>query len=100
MSEVPRITKEDVARIAQLARIYVTEEELASATKDLAGVLGHFSAIQDINTQDIPTADDASGLTGVVREDKALPQELALHEGLINAAPQKRDGHIEVKAVF
>lgn len=96
----PTITKEDVAKIADLARLQLTDEELSAATADLKNILAHFAAIQAIDTTGVPTADDASGRSNVTRSDKAAPEELATHKELLEAAPQVKDNHVQVKAVF
>ena len=94
------ITKEEVANIAKLARLQLTDEELTSATADLANILSHFAAIQAIDTTGIPTADDASGLTNNTRKDESHKEVLASHTDLLSAAPESHKGHIKVKAVF
>lgn len=100
MSQKPKITKEDVARIADLARMRLGDEELAAATENLAGVLNHFAAIQDIDTTGVPMADDVSGLQNVMREDVAEIESLATHKELLEAAPETKDDQVKVKAVF
>lgn len=96
----PTITAEEVASIAKLARLALTDEEIAAATADLANVLDHFAAIQEIDTTGVPTADDASGLVNKTRQDVAAKEALASHDDLLAAAPDTQDGHIKVKAVF
>ena len=98
MSE--QISEDDVRRIAALARLGLDDAEVARATKDLQGILQHFSQIQDIDTTDVPMAADASGLKNVVRSDEAHPEVLTKHATLVDAAPDTKDGHVKAKAVF
>ncbi len=95
-----QITKEEVQRIAKLARLKLTDEEIKAAVKDLSGILEHFSAIQNIDTEGVPTSDDASGLINVMREDIAEQGSIASGEDVVNAAPETKDGQLKVKSVF
>jgi len=94
------ISKEEVERIAKLARLGVTDEEVQKASEDLGNVLEHFSEIQKIDTKGVPTADDMTGTNNVTRDDKADAECLCPTEDLLKAVPETKDGQIKVKAVF
>ena len=95
-----QITEEEVRRIAQLARLGLSDDEVARATQDLQGVLDHFSTIQAIDTEGVPMASDASGLKNVAREDEAAAEALAAHAEVLERAPERKDGQLKVKAIF
>lgn len=95
-----KVNKKIVKRMAALSRLRLTDAEITSATQDLTNILDHFSCIQNTDTKDIPTYDNATGLTNVTREDEAKSEELCSCADLIKAAPQSRRGHIQVHAVF
>lgn len=94
------ITPEQVKAIAALSRLALTDEEVGQATKDLSGILDHFSAIGDINTTNVPPADDASGLSNITREDIAKPNILCTPEELLERAPKVSGGYVQVPGVF
>lgn len=94
------LAMEEVRAIARLSRLALTEEEVAQATSDLSGILGHFSAIGGIDTANIQPADDASGLVNVSREDVAHPNALCSSEDLLERSPKIRQKYIEVPGVF
>lgn len=94
------ITPEEVRKIAYLARLALTDEEVQQTTKDLSGILNHFSAIGSIDTVNVPPADDASGLKNIAREDMAKPNILCAPEDLLKRVPKVRDGYIQVPGVF
>lgn len=87
------ITPEEVRAIARLSRLGLTDEEVELRTNDLSGILGHFSAIGDIDTENVPLADDASGLSNVAREDVARQNTLCAAQDLV-------EGHLRVPAVL
>ena len=94
------ISKADVQRVAKLARLGLTEAEAEQAASDLAGVLEHFSKIQQVDTDGVPMATDTRGLHNVARADEAEDGVLASHDELLKAAPETKDRQLKVKAVF
>ena len=94
------ISKEEVERIAKLARLGVTDEEVQKATEDLGNILEHFSQIQKIDTKNVPTSDDVTDMKNITREDKADAECLCSAKTLLENAPETKDQQIKVKAVF
>ena len=98
MSQI--ITLAVVRRMAALSRLYLTDAELASATKNLTDILNHFASIQDIDTKDVPTYDNATRLTNITRADRKQSEVLCSCATLLALAPARRGNHIQVPAVF
>lgn len=94
------ISQDEVRKVAQLARLGLSDEEIERATQQLSGILEHFSAIQKIKTKNIPTSDDVTGLKNVTRADEARPEELCSTDELLKAAPEMKNRQFKVKAVF
>jgi len=97
---MPIISPQEVSRIAQLARLGLTSEEIKQATQDLAGVLANFSQIQSIDTTNTSTSDDVTGLTNITRPDKPDPEGLCSTQILLDRAPATHQDQVKVKAVF
>lgn len=95
-----KINKNIVERMAALSRLHLTDNEIVGATQDLTNILNHFATIQNIDTEDVPTYDNATGLNNITRADEALSEELCSRKTLIKAAPASRQEHIQVHAVF
>lgn len=92
------LTREEVQKIAQLARIELTESELQKFQKDLSTILDYVDALQKVDTQDLPPASDITGLENVFREDVAVMAEN--REELTANAPETKDGYYKVKAIL
>ena len=92
------LTREEVAHIAQLARLELTEEEIARYREQLSDVLDYVARLQGLDTADIPPT--ASGLPPrtVLREDEPRPG-LPRDEVLANAADTE-NGQFRVPPVF
>lgn len=87
------ITPGEVRAIAHLSRLALSDGEVEQTTKDLSGILGHFSAIGDIDTSNIPLADNVSRLSNIAREDIARPNVLCAAKNIAN-------GYVQVPGVF
>lgn len=95
-----KITPEEVQKIAALARLGLTEQEQERAATQISGILDHFSVIQKIDTKDVPTSDDVTGLSNVTRDDEAHAEALCATDAILEAAPELKDKQIKVKAIF
>ncbi len=63
------ITAEEVARIAELARLRLTEDEIAHYTDHLEKVLDHAADLDEVDLDGLPATWQAIPLTNVLRED-------------------------------
>ncbi len=93
------LSTEEVQKIANLARMAVSDEEATAAASNLSGILEHFTAIRSIDTTNVPPADDVSGLQNVMREDIARDDVFANPKTLLHNA-DAQDGYVRVSAVF
>ena len=75
------ITAHDVARIAELARLALTADELQTFTKQLAGILDYAEQLRDVHTDGVAPTSHPLSLTAALREDEmrsSLPRPEAL----------------------
>ena len=94
------IKKEEVQRIAKLARLGLKESEVKKFQKELSRILDYFDLLKKADTfKTEPSFFGKEKLT-VMREDKAEPENLKIRDKLIEAAPDKKERHFKVKAVF
>ncbi len=70
---MPRITPDDVAHVARLARLHLTEAELVTFTGQLDAVLDHAADVEALDLSDVPPTSHPYPLTNVVREDVVVP---------------------------
>jgi aspartyl-tRNA(Asn)/glutamyl-tRNA(Gln) amidotransferase subunit C len=95
------LKKEDVAHIAKLARLAITEEETTMFQEQLSSILGYVETLQSVDTEGIEPMEHSIETHNVMREDVAIPCSEATREALLAAFPEKAaDGSLRVKAVF
>jgi len=67
------ITREEVAHLARLARLAVTEPELATFAGQLEVILQAVARVGEVAAAEIPPTSHAVPLTNVLREDEIAP---------------------------
>jgi aspartyl-tRNA(Asn)/glutamyl-tRNA(Gln) amidotransferase subunit C len=77
----PVLGPDDVARIAQLARLALTTDEMALYARQLADILGYAEQLQQVDTTGVPPTSHPLALTAALRLDEErppLPREQSL----------------------
>ncbi|CAN5615367.1 hypothetical protein BH24ACT5_BH24ACT5_23050 [soil metagenome] len=88
MSE--RISADDVAKVARLARLDLTADELAAATTQLAAMLEHFADIDELDLSTVEPMTQPYPLSNVLRDDVPTP---TLDRDEVLAAAPAVEGH-------
>ena len=76
-----QLTPADVRKVASLARLKVSDAEVASLTTDLTAILGYVDVLNEIDTTGIEPMVHAVELNNVLRADtvvESLPRAAAL----------------------
>ena len=89
MAAVP-LTPHDVAELARLARIELTDDELAHLAPQLDVILESVAHVSDVAADDIPPTSHALPLTNVFRPDEVVPS-LPLADVLAGAPAAEQD---------
>ena len=92
------ITSEQVAHLAMLAHIEMTEEELASMAAELDVIVDSVKSVSDAVSADIPATSHPIPLQNVFRED-VVGETLTAEEAL-SGAPDAEDGMFKVPAIL
>jgi aspartyl-tRNA(Asn)/glutamyl-tRNA(Gln) amidotransferase subunit C len=93
------ISKDEVVKIAKLARLDLTEQEIKKIQKDLSSVLDYFNVLKN---RELETGVEKEKLEikNILRKDEASERNPVLADNLIKMAPDKKDGYIKVKAIL
>ncbi len=68
-----RISAEEVAHVARLARLSLTPDELERFTEQLGAVLEHARDVEALDTSGVPPTAHPLPVANVLREDVAQP---------------------------
>ncbi len=95
-----QLTREQVLKIATLARLRLTEEEVERFTPQLTSILSYVDVLKELDTSSVKETSQVTGLSSVTRADE-LGVELCTPDELLATSPLPKDDHqIRVKRVI
>lgn len=94
----PRIARDEVAHVARLARLELSDDELDTFTEQLGAVLEHAADVEALDLADVPPTAHPLALRTVLRPDEVGPT-LTAAEALAGA-PASEGDHFRVPAIL
>ena len=98
MRRMAQITRDEVAHVARLARLLLTDEEIDTFTEQLAKVLDHARDVEALDVADVPPTAHPYPLVNVVRPDEERP--CLDREAALAGAPDTENGQFRVPPVL
>lgn len=92
------ISRDEVARLAGLARIDLTDAELTRLAGELDVIVESVARVQEVATDDVPATSHPIPLTNVFREDVA-ETPLTVEQAL-SGAPEAQEGRFAVPQIL
>ncbi|MER3396021.1 MAG: Asp-tRNA(Asn)/Glu-tRNA(Gln) amidotransferase subunit GatB [Acidimicrobiia bacterium] len=92
------ISPEEVRRVARLARLRLTDEEVVAFSAQLSQILKHASKIKELDTSGIPPTSHPIRLANVWRED--VPHTCLSPEVALSQAPHVENGMFSVPRIL
>jgi aspartyl-tRNA(Asn)/glutamyl-tRNA(Gln) amidotransferase subunit C len=92
------LTREDVAKVALLARLRLSDDELDRMTEQLGQIVGYVEQLQELNTDGVEPMAHGVELSNVFRNDRLRPS-LPRDQALANA-PKRDEECYRVPAVL
>ncbi len=96
MSE--RISREEVAHVANLARLRLSDDELDLFTDQLAAVLAHAADVEALEVGDLPPTAHPLPLQNVLRDDE--PEPSLDRDEVLAQAPAVEDARFRVPQIL
>lgn len=93
-----KLSREEVEHIAELARLALSDEELALYQGQLSAILEYFERLQELDTEAIPPTATVLPLRSVMRDDEVRPP--FPREDILANAPAAEEGCFKVPAVL
>jgi aspartyl-tRNA(Asn)/glutamyl-tRNA(Gln) amidotransferase subunit C len=95
---MPALTRADVEHVAYLARLGLTEEELARLEGQLNHILDQYATLAELDTDAIPPTAQTIELENILREDVARPSMPP--EDVLANAPEREGDFFVVPAIL
>jgi aspartyl-tRNA(Asn)/glutamyl-tRNA(Gln) amidotransferase subunit C len=92
------ISKEEVQKVALLARLKLTEQEADQFTSQLNDILRFAEKLNELDTDQVEPTSHVLPMANVMRDDEVKPS--ISREKALSNAPEEQDGMFRVPAVF
>ena len=93
-----RLTRDNVAKVADLARLELTDADLDRYTEQLSAVLDHAEDVASLDLDDVPPTSHPLPLVNVLRADVVV--EGVDREEVLSQAPSVEDRRFRVPAIL
>ena len=91
-----QLSREDILKLALLARLDLSEEEIEEYSRELSEILKYVEQLQSVDVGDLKPTNQVSGLTNVTREDALIDYGYNPSD-LLKNVPDVEDNQIKVK---
>jgi aspartyl-tRNA(Asn)/glutamyl-tRNA(Gln) amidotransferase subunit C len=92
------IDRQQVQKIAHLARLEITPEEEERFTTQLSSILDYFEQLSELDTKDVPPTTRAIEISNITRPDKTIPY--SSRDALLKEAPQPEEDFFRVPQIL
>ena len=93
-----KLTPDQVRRVGMLARIELTDSEVATLSDQLSEILDYVEQLNELNTDEVEPTSHVVPIVNAFRADEA--EEFPAREALLAAAPQRGEGYFKVPRVI
>jgi aspartyl-tRNA(Asn)/glutamyl-tRNA(Gln) amidotransferase subunit C len=94
-----KLSPEDVLKLARLARIDLTEDELQEFAGEFDAILAYVEKLQSVEVEGLEPTTQVNGLKNVMRSDEIVDYGYK-PEDLLKNVPQTQDDLIKVKRMI
>ena len=93
-----KITKDEVKKVANLARLELNENEINHHAEQLEKILEYIKQLEKINTDEVPCTTRAIEVTNVFRKDETKISDC--NEKLLELGPSREDKYFKVPKII
>lgn len=94
-----KLTREEVLKLARLARLDLTDEEVATFQEQLSEILQYVEQLQSVDISGLKPTNQVTGLENVTRPDEIRDYGYEAAE-LLKNVPNVQDNQIKVKRMI
>ncbi len=94
-----KLTRDDVLKLARLAKLSLTDKEVKEFTEELDAILQYIEQLQSVDVSGLEMTSQVTGLRNVMRPDKVKSYQ-ASPDDLLQNVPATEERYIKVKRVI
>lgn len=93
------LSREDIITLAALARLDLSDDEIAEYSQELTEILHYVEQLQNVDVAGLQPTNQVTGLTNVMREDDVVDYGYSPLD-LLKNVPDIQDDQIKVKRMI
>ena len=93
-----KITKDEVKKVAHLARLELNENEINNHAEQLEKILDYIKQLEKIDTDDVPCTTRAIEVVNVFRKDEKKNSDC--NEEILELGPSREDKYFKVPKII
>ncbi|MBV9409314.1 MAG: Asp-tRNA(Asn)/Glu-tRNA(Gln) amidotransferase subunit GatC [Candidatus Eremiobacteraeota bacterium] len=90
----------DISHVARLARLALTDDEIATFGPQLGNLMTHVDALAQLDTENVPATAQVIPSRNVQRDDVLRPATMLTREAALQNAPQAQAGYFRVPRII
>jgi len=94
-----KLSKADVSRVAKLAKLDLSDSEVAKFLPQLSNILEHISELSRVDTEGIESTSQTTGLENVFRADEVVPSSIN-QDTALSGTDNFHNGYFKVDAIL
>ena len=94
------VSKQVVLRVAQLARIKLSDKEVMKFSREFSDILAYFDTIKKANLKGIKPMTHSTTSQNITREDVGKKAPIAVKNKLVAMTQLTKEGFSKVKAIL
>jgi aspartyl-tRNA(Asn)/glutamyl-tRNA(Gln) amidotransferase subunit C len=99
MVTMAKLTRDDVLKLARLARLDLTDDEIEEFSGELSEILQYVEQLSTVDVKGLEPTNQVTGLTNVMRDDEVKDYGYEAAD-LLKNVPQTKDDLIKVKRML
>ena len=94
-----KLSRDDVLKLAKLAHLELTDEEVDKFSKEISEILGYVEQLQSVKADGVEPTYQVTGLNNATRKDEVLDYGVSQAD-LLKNLPSREGNQIKVKRVL
>ena len=94
-----QLTRDDILKLARLARLDLSEAEISEYSSELSEILQYVEMLQQVDVSGLAPTNQVTGLTNVTRSDEIVDYGYQVSD-LLKNVPSVENDHIKVKRML
>ena len=90
----------DIRHVARLARLALTDDEIATFAPQLGSLMTHVDALAQLDTEHVPATAQVIPSRNVQRDDVVRPEIMLTREAALANAPQAQGPYFRVPRII